>query len=369
MRELKQSTYTNNEAGNSRMFWNKITLIQFVLSVSIVLRHANPGNSWGIQGGVLVFTQIITDITHFAVPAFFIISGFLFYRNISPYLTMAQFRPIYFDKVKRRIASLVVPYLFWNFAAWLFYTVCTHLTIISSRMNMDPTALSVAGILKAILLSEYTPLWFVGNLIIYSAFASLIFAFLKNKHIGTAIIISLTIAVFAFEISPSLIQWFPIYLFGCFLGLHYDESVICCLSGSNAFKKRKYAELTVALVLFISAFVIFCFTKSFRSLFIFRIISCVAVIVIINIFLGHCRIIEQHELPGYAKTSFFIYCVHYVQLVCFDKIALIFFGNGTVSYIVTYFGGWIIITVLCIAEAYTLKKLTPRFYRVVCGGR
>ncbi|MCD7817295.1 MAG: hypothetical protein LUH12_11675, partial [Bacteroides sp.] len=120
--------------------------------------------------------------------------------------------------------------------------------------------------------------------------------------------------------------------------------------------------------LFVSSFVAFSINQSFRSLFIFRVISGVAVVVILSTLLNYFDIIKR-ELPWWTKTSFFIYCVHFVQLSCFDKISAIIFGKSTLTYLITFFGGWIIITLLCITEAYILKKFAPRFYKAVCGGR
>lgn len=365
---MKNSSNTSVTNSNN-IFQNKITLIQFILSIVIVLRHSNPGTSWDMSGGGLEFAQVITDLTHLAVPAFFTISGFLFYRNISPQLSMAQMRPVYISKMKRRFSSLVIPYIFWNFVTWLFFTVCTHITLISTRMNMEPTDLSPVGIIKAILLSEYTPLWFVGNLIVYSILAPLIFDLLKNKYVGSVAIIGLATVVLVLKIDTLLIQWLPIYLIGCMLGLHCDRFVVNYLSEDTKENRKRNLPITaVALLLFIASLIAFSVTQSFRALFVFRVVSSVAVVVILSTMLDYCDV-TSHELPWFAKVSFFICCVHFVQLSCFDKVALIILGKSTASYLVTYFGGWIIVLLLCILEAYILKKLVPHFYKTVCGGR
>jgi surface polysaccharide O-acyltransferase-like enzyme len=60
-------------------------------------------------------------ISSTAVPLFFVISGLLFFNNFLPT------HEIYIKKIKSRVATLAIPYLFWNFM-FLLFKVTVQLT-------------------------------------------------------------------------------------------------------------------------------------------------------------------------------------------------------------------------------------------------
>ena len=98
---------------------NKITNSQFILCILIVLIHSSclfmhvPGNQelqmvFGANWASFVQLFIGEGICRIAVPLFMVISGYLFY------LTFDGSWKSYGSKLKRRVFSLVIPYLFWS---------------------------------------------------------------------------------------------------------------------------------------------------------------------------------------------------------------------------------------------------------------
>ena len=110
---------------NDDVLSKTITLLRFPLIVAVVFIHTNLTDVM-IDGTLLVeegqfpvhdvFRHIVTDeLAKIAVPLFFFISGFLFFYRSEFSLA------VYGMKLKKRVRTLLVPYLFWNIVVLLLY--------------------------------------------------------------------------------------------------------------------------------------------------------------------------------------------------------------------------------------------------------
>lgn len=69
-----------DKTGNANFY--KITYIQFVLSLMVIMIHTYNVDVYNIGGTAFAcFEQEISCLSKIAVPTFFAISGFLFFRN------------------------------------------------------------------------------------------------------------------------------------------------------------------------------------------------------------------------------------------------------------------------------------------------
>lgn len=85
---------------NKISFSNKITVLSFILSISIVYIHS----VWNVKNSLLTIVRLcFFNLQNICVPMFFFISGYLFYRNFS--MDKLNY------KYKKRLKTLVVPYL------------------------------------------------------------------------------------------------------------------------------------------------------------------------------------------------------------------------------------------------------------------
>lgn len=99
----------------------KILFFNFILSVLIVLLHSNCKVTLGwnndgtnLSNFIELLTTYISCIGHIAVPMFYIISAYLFYHNISTLKDTLS-------KIKKRIKTLLIPYLLWNTFLYPFF--------------------------------------------------------------------------------------------------------------------------------------------------------------------------------------------------------------------------------------------------------
>ena len=70
------------------------------------------------------------NIVHWAVPTFYVISGYLFFQNITEFK-----RSIYIKKIKSRTKTILVPYLLWNILYVIFLLSMKLLGVIAHGNN------------------------------------------------------------------------------------------------------------------------------------------------------------------------------------------------------------------------------------------
>ncbi|MGN0157569.1 MAG: acyltransferase family protein, partial [Brotaphodocola sp.] len=106
------------------IFSKKITWFSFVFSLLVIWVHSYNaelylgGTQWAEPVGHLEYA-IIDWVAQIAVPGFFMISGYLFYRNFD----MSRLQ----SKWESRIQSVLVPYIVWNFLYYIGYVVSSRL--------------------------------------------------------------------------------------------------------------------------------------------------------------------------------------------------------------------------------------------------
>lgn len=93
----------------------KISRLSLVLAVLVVFLHSRVAqDSFSSSFFYCLQEFVCQGIVRVAVPFFFIISGFLLYRDF------VLERGWYFRKLKRRFRGLVVPYFIWSVMGLLF---------------------------------------------------------------------------------------------------------------------------------------------------------------------------------------------------------------------------------------------------------
>lgn len=94
-----------------------IDLLKVILTVGIVFRHAELVGLEGRSAAFDVFTRGMMGLTSICVPLFFVLSGFLYFYKV-PAKPDARY---FWDKSRKRVFSLVIPYLIANCFAFVCY--------------------------------------------------------------------------------------------------------------------------------------------------------------------------------------------------------------------------------------------------------
>ena len=168
----------------SKYLSRKIKFISLFSMLAVVFIHSyNYKDSFltpttKISEGLNYFAMfeyfISNALARFAVPLYFIISGYLFFKNYT------SVKESYLKKLKSRTRSLIVPYLIWAFISALFMYVLSFINVFSQTAIVQE---SVTNGPLCLLSSFINPpafqLWYVQQLIIFTLISPLFYLLIK----------------------------------------------------------------------------------------------------------------------------------------------------------------------------------------------
>ena len=303
---------------NPDYFSNKITFLNVILTFSIVILHAKTPERWGMALDMsfpyIYWTHVIVQI---GVPCFFFISGMLFYRKCNDFNDIER-------KLLSRVNTLLIPYIVWNVFFVAVYYLMTRIPDIHSRMNMGEVFISPKEILTAIILSKFTVLWFVEDLMIFCALSALIYIVIKRKKTSFCVFGISVAAVLIYKPEyQSVYYWFPMYLSGAMMG----RFIVDTRDGQywdikSAIGKNYSIAVAVVMVL---VFVITAILTGYDAesfIFWFRLLSPVLIWFTVDVFLR--RFIEvKFRKKAWMTYMFFIFCTHQFVLNLLQKIVVL----------------------------------------------
>lgn len=242
----------------------------------------------------IVVSQTLVKV---AMPTFFVMSGYLFFANVTQWNTW-----IYLQKIKRRIKTLLIPYLIWN----LLMAVKLHtfnLSIFWEPANM--------------------PLWFLRDLMAVSLLTPIIYIGVKKLGWWIFVILLPIYVTGIWEIQPGQNPYAICYFtLGAFLSIRKMNLI-------DTFRRFEILAylLTAALGL---AIILTYHTHVHMPIEIcFRLVGVATVFYLAN------RIMRKtsKRFPQIAcDASYFIYLAHYVFFFSFiDTIFFAIFGTSTAS--------------------------------------
>lgn len=329
----------------NQLLSNKIKIAGLICTMMVLYRHSLNYlaffNSWtgvGISGKVEDFCSLLTEI---AVPYFFIISGFFFFRisyTVDDYLWM----------IKKKFHSLFIPFVFWNVIGAGF------LLFIDAGKIGDSLLSCITNLLRS---DWYGPLWYVRDLMIlmllYPVYGWLF-------RINNGILYSVCILI-------SFYYWIPVDS-----SILSTESILFFLIGgvlSNCPKAFEYRLPLWSLCLL--AFVWFgtcAHIIPILSVYMHRMNILIGVVVFWQLlnFLGErvrCCIIPLTEY------SFLLYVMHAYPMKAIKRLAgAVFYGND-VAALLTYLFLPLLVAVLIYYVGRVCKRLFPHAFSIVLGGR
>lgn len=145
----------------------KIADLNLLLTVFIVLLHSlyNPlrlSSESGMYTWIYVFLKTLFDV---AVPTFFFISSFLFFR----YLDFERIK----SKIKSRFKSLIVPYVIFSVVFAIFFMTIDYFNG-SGVLNIKSLP---ADIYKA---TYDPPIWYLRTLFYYFLMSPIVLSLIKR---------------------------------------------------------------------------------------------------------------------------------------------------------------------------------------------
>ena len=341
-----------------------IDWLRFPMAVAVVMIH---------HGVTLI--QTATDplrslcilfeegICRLAVPFFFFSSGYLFYNRLQDWDW-----GIWTTKIKRRVRTLLLPYIFWNIIA--FFVIWTYTNIQGNPIGINQYFHNSGGFrifwgvngglpLGARDVPFDGPLWFVRDLMYYTLAAPVLFLFIRHTKVYGLLVICL-----AFIFVPGIIpEGFMFFVTGAWLQVN-QKNVVELL-----FPIRKTLYLLSALF--------FAFTyafygneywgRLFKSIFMFVGIGAS--------FCGAAQLIKQeciHVHPFLSHSGFFIYTSFEILIlhdIAQPIIGAILPNSGSFWPCLEFFLTPTLAVGLCLGLFFLMERILPKTTAILTGGR
>ncbi len=391
----KNITYNKKTEGSGSedtILRNRICVYSFLLTILVIWIHspslAALDFSELMNGNNMLLYSIqaaILKIAGAAVPGFFLLSGYQFFRDLKAErlshiadsrdccgIRSKEVRIAYgiiSSKIMRRVKTLLLPYLLWN--------------LIYFAMNIvaKGESLNLGNIFEAVVYYKYNPVfWYMHQLIRISIFTPLLYPLIRCKKTAVPVLIIFFIAAVKYNVLPFHFaneDAVFYYVTGALIALHWDFFDYTETENIADSRRKQFSAVFINLV--ISVILFFASDIAFENsilffdpydlmimlLILFRVFTAILIMNVI-------RLIDLREFrpKDIFKISFFVYAVHPVEIKLV-KIIQSMFGyemNGTVIFVL-----FILMPVICYAVSYLIyvfmKKYMNNVYLMLSGGR
>ena len=344
----------------TKTFSRKISIYTFVMSLLIVLYHVSVFNSYSIILGsnlettvYAVCRKLFNNLAAISLGFFFATSAYLMYQS-------ADNSTIY-AKVKKRLFTLGVPFVFWNIVEFAFLYFVHQLDAISIlSFSLDPFD---------------GPLWYVFALLILSAISPLILN-LKKLSLNCVLLIFVVIVVassiFCLAYNKKLcfeglywlervVRYLPAYFSGILLAWYGDKIT------KESYKKN-IVELVARMFTIFGILIILVFNSSEENILTYCILRLLPVSVWFSF---HCESNEKiNNFP--IKISFILYAIHdmIVRIIGWGGYKVLNTDSITgYQFILFRVVSLLIIYCIALCVAYVVKRFIPKLYVIMTGGR
>lgn len=305
-----------------------LDVLRFISILAVVLIHTTTRTieMTGNDLQRIPWTLFLNQISRFAVPLFFLISGFVLELNY-------HFNTSYFAYLKKRIKRILIPYIFWSFI-YYFFVYRQH------QINFFSTLLTGSASYQ---------LYFIPTLLIFYIFFPILhklYRIMANKWVMLFLGV-LQIALlyysyyiktlpFFYPLSIALLNYF-IFFLGMFAS-HHEEDIMMVV------KRWKYAVFS--LTIFLAGYIfwegkilylrthnyLFFYSQWRPSVFFYTILLASSLYLLFY----------QKKLPFFltgtlARLSFFVFFIHvFVLETLWNNIGLPIFrqtGGGIIEYL------------------------------------
>lgn len=336
-------------------FRNKVYWFTFAFSILVVWVHAYNSELFlgRTADGALIYAiehGIGDTIAQIAVPGFFMISAYLFYRNF----TWEKLWP----KWNSRIRSILIPFIVWNTLYYLGYVTASRLPFLADVVGKGVVPFGLLPAVDAILHYTYNYVfWYLYQLIILIALAPVIYPVLNRKYLGAVLMVLMAIGVYFKAALPYLnLDALLYYSAGTYAALHLRTGVETW--------NKKCARLGLLLLIGVSMyrFAPGIIGDSNMAIVLFRLLIPAAL----------WMIVDEQRLPpakNWMKYNFFLYATHFALVRLINKTAALLLPVTLYLPLAIYLlMPAMVLAISCPAGAF-LRKYFPGVWHLLNGGR
>lgn len=347
---------------------DKIRILSFLSIVLVVFLHAFNLNNLATTKPLFYKSWIwfVQDIvsygfTRIAVPLFFLLSSYLFFLNTHG--SLADF----IGKMKKRIHTLLIPFLFWSFFGIFFYFTLQSLPQTAKFFTKGHVVDFTAGQWLQTIFINPIPyqLWFVRDLMVLIVLSPLLYQGIKQ-----AWKLMLALAFIGWILAPNVWQnsseALLFFVIGASLSVHQPKRI-----------ETNYARFSLGWMLFWMLLVLLKTALQFASVppeLIFGIFKLSILVGLFACWSFYDRLftstpITNKTLLKLSAFTFFIYASHEPVLTVFKKILFVILGKTAMGHFEIYLAAPILTLLFCLIMGYFLKRFATPVYAFLTGGR
>ena len=293
------------------------------------------------------------------VPAFFFISGFLFFYSSKTY----------FQKIKSRVQSLLIPYLFWNGLILLAYVLIWLMGKPMMIMGKSIADYGLVDYLRAFIdrgswdsgngVPMLCPYWYIRNLMVICVFSPIIYY--SIRYLKWIPILALLVWWISIPYNGMIASSLLFFSIGAYFSIEQKNPIV-------VLQKYKIAFLCIWAVAFLIDWA-HCFMNVPYALYFHRIS------LLLNIFLlllvgssfGNKHYLGREILD---KSAFWIYTMHYPMTIAFGTISAKYLLEAPDWLVFVYYWFTVLcITTLCVISYVILHRLCPKVLSFITGNR
>lgn len=365
-----ENNIQNNNIEITEETSKRITSLRFILIVLVIFIHSNLTVSEAIDYNYdfiqPVWVEIIKNIFCYilgnaAVPLFFLFSSYLQFSKNDKYVVL----------LKKRCKSLLIPYILWTFFyIFLFYLVQLIPQISSYFQNPDNIIRNwdFFDWLKAFTYQKFSSsgnypfvfqFWFIRDLIILIILSPLLKLLMEKIPYVVIILVS----IFAITNTPILFIDRASSLFFYVAGYFFATYKVSFFHIADKIKIWEYFILLLLYCLFQ-----FVFQGKYNFGFLGIIISCLFFLKLSYYFVRNDKIYSK--LKYLAQYSFFLYAVHTPFIgTAINKITQKVIPLHGIFCLIQFLAASILTLFIGTIIAFIFKKIFPRLFKILSGGR
>lgn len=352
----------------SRYLSRKIQFISLFSMLSVVFIHSyNYKDSFltptttiseGMNYGAMFQYFFSNALLRFAVPLFFIISGYLFYKSFE------NIRCSYLKKLKTRFFSLAIPYIIWSAISGGFFL------LLNSGKILGKLPIVVEKTQENFLFYFLNPpafqLWYIQQIIIFAVLCPLIYLLIKYTKGIIIVPVAVLWALDLHFIINSQALFF--YCVGAYFAIFNKEKWAI---------KKDHPAFTVSITVLwvaLSGIITWLAVAGNDNLVLLRLLlyrtNEIAGLIAVWTLFDHIfkRLIKKKIMILASSQCFIIFVLHEPLLHVTTQLSLL--GNSSdISHFILYICLPVSVIAVCIIIGMCIKKICKPVYSVLTGGR
>ena len=342
------------------------SLLRFPLIVGVVFSHSLSlahGNYKIYDFFYISLTEILCTT---CVPLFFFFSGYMFFHNIESF-DLGTYK----NKLKRRVKSLFIPYVFWN----LFVVAVIGIGQIlapsffsgSFKNVMDFTVNDWLSIFYCAFGSNQPiafQLWFIRNLMVMIVLTPLIYFLCRCFDYWWLLVLFLLPMIGINVLFPGF-SFFSLSFFatGCWFGINKCSFIVKSINA-------KYLIIIAFIILYIIDFLFHKSNTVHVAFHYFCVVAgCISIIQAASLIVQHKDYTKFFFMePAISNSTFFIYCYHGIFSAFITRFVIRFVSNDLMA-VLGYFMVVFVLIAFGVLAFNFLSKLSPAIIGFITGGR